>query len=136
MRLCTVLLYFLRTAVHVSDDTLIHHQEHIQTVITSSCTGQTVFATVHWRGGVGTSSVHRESFSIIVQQDATIYSSIIFSADSSTCFGWWMRVSSATRRVVCKKYNKTVNSRISLDNYWQWWNTFVTHTLDIYILKF
>ena len=27
------------------------------------------------------------SLSIIVQQDATIYSFIIFSADSSTCFG-------------------------------------------------
>ena len=33
-------------------------------------------------------SVRRESTSIIVQQDSTIYSFIIFSADSSTCFGW------------------------------------------------
>ena len=33
-----VLLYFLQTALHVSDDTLIHHQEHIQTVITTSGT--------------------------------------------------------------------------------------------------
>ena len=32
-------------------------------------------------------SVHRESTSITVQQDATLYSFIIFSADSSTCFG-------------------------------------------------
>ena len=32
-------------------------------------------------------SVHHESLSIIVQQVATIYSFIIFSADSSTCFG-------------------------------------------------
>ena len=63
MRLYTVLLYFCETAVHVSDDTLIHHQEHTQTVITSgtalihhqehtqtvittSGTGRTVFATV------------------------------------------------------------------------------------------
>ena len=46
MRLHTVLLYFLRTAPHVSDDTLIHHQEHIQRVITTSGTGRTVFATV------------------------------------------------------------------------------------------
>ena len=37
---------FLQTAVHVSDDTLIHHQEHTQTVITTSGTGRTVFATV------------------------------------------------------------------------------------------
>ena len=42
MRLYTVLLYFLQTALHVSDDNLIHHQEHIQTVITKSGTGQTV----------------------------------------------------------------------------------------------
>ena len=32
-------------------------------------------------------SVHRESLSIIIQQSATIYSLIIFPADSSTCFG-------------------------------------------------
>jgi len=32
-------------------------------------------------------SMHHESLSIIVQQDATIYSFIIFSADSCTCFG-------------------------------------------------
>ena len=32
-------------------------------------------------------SVHRESMSIIVQQDATIYSFYYISADSSTCFG-------------------------------------------------
>ena len=30
---------FLQTALHVSDDTLIHHQEHTQTVITTSGTG-------------------------------------------------------------------------------------------------
>ena len=46
MRLYTVLLYFLQTAPHVSDDTLIRHQEHIQTVITTSGAGRTVFATV------------------------------------------------------------------------------------------
>ena len=38
-------IIFLQTALHVPDDTLIHHQEHIQTVITSG-TGRTVFATV------------------------------------------------------------------------------------------
>ena len=41
MRLYTVLLYFLQTALHVSDDTLIHHQEHTQTVITTSGTDRT-----------------------------------------------------------------------------------------------
>jgi len=45
MRLYTVLLYFLQTALHVLDDTLINHQEHIQIVITTSGTGRTDFAT-------------------------------------------------------------------------------------------
>ena len=40
-------IIFLQTAVNVSDDTLNHHQEqHTQTVITTSGTGRTVFATV------------------------------------------------------------------------------------------
>ena len=50
MRLYTVLLYFLQTALHASDDTLTHHQEHIQTLITTSGTGRTVFATFRCRG--------------------------------------------------------------------------------------
>jgi len=54
MQLYIALLNFLQTALCVSVDTVIHHQEHIQTVITISGTGQTVFATVRWRGGVGT----------------------------------------------------------------------------------
>ena len=37
-------IIFLQTALHVLDDTLIHHQEHMQTVITTSGTGRTVFA--------------------------------------------------------------------------------------------
>jgi len=53
MRLYTVFIIFLQTALHVSDDSLIHHQQHTQTVITTSGTGRTVFATVCWRGGVG-----------------------------------------------------------------------------------
>ena len=39
-------IIFLQTALYVLDDTLIHHQEHPQTVITTSGTGRTVFATV------------------------------------------------------------------------------------------
>ena len=39
-------IIFLQTALHVSGDILIHHQEHTQTVITTSGTGRTVFATV------------------------------------------------------------------------------------------
>ena len=36
------------------------------------------------------------------------------------CSWWWVRVSSETCRAVCRKYNKTVYSRILLDNYWHW----------------
>jgi len=39
-------------------------------------------------------SMYRESVSIIVQQDVTIYSFITFSADSSTCFVWYPHTSS------------------------------------------
>ena len=38
---------FRQTALHVSDDTLVHHQERTQTVITTSGTGRTFFAAVH-----------------------------------------------------------------------------------------
>ena len=76
---------------------------------------------------------------ITVQQYANTYSFIIFSADGSTCFGWYphpssgghsncnyniwhwsKRVSSETCRAVCRKYNKTVYRCILLDNYWDW----------------
>ena len=39
------------------------------------------------------------------------------------CSWWWMKVSSETCRAVCRKYNKTVYSRILLDNYWHWFTT-------------
>ena len=39
-------------------------------------------------------SVHRESLSLTVQHDATIYSFITFSADSSTCFALYPHPSS------------------------------------------
>jgi len=39
-------IIFLQTALHVSDNTLIHHQEHTQTVITASITVRTVFTTI------------------------------------------------------------------------------------------
>ena len=114
MRLIYSCTIFLQTALRVSDDTLIHHREHTETVITTSGTDRIVFATVRWRE-VETvwscfrlycqpksnlsyfyvhGSLHRESLSIIVQQNATIYSCIIFSADSSTCFGWYPHPSS------------------------------------------
>ena len=40
------IIFFLQTGLHVSDDTPIHRQEHTQTVITTSGTGRTAFATV------------------------------------------------------------------------------------------
>ena len=33
-------IIFMQTALHISDDTLIHHQEHTQTTITTSGTGR------------------------------------------------------------------------------------------------
>ena len=51
---------FLQAVLHVSDDILIHQQEHTQTIITTSGTVRTVFATVRLRGGVGTTTtLHR-----------------------------------------------------------------------------
>jgi len=41
----TLFIMLLQPVLHVSDDTLIHHQEHTQTVITTSGTARTVFAT-------------------------------------------------------------------------------------------
>ena len=115
MRLHTVLLYFLQTTLHVSDDTLIHHQEHIQTVITSG-TARTVFATIRWCGGVRTVLTpprqQMEANTVWAVPDVVITVWI--------CSWWWMRVSSKTCRAVCRKYNKTVYSHILLDNYWQW----------------
>ena len=114
MRLYTVLLYFLQTTLHVSDDTLIHHQERTQNVITTSGTGRTVFATVRWRGGVVPTPPRQRAVTDTVRPVPDVV--ITFWVRS----WWWLRVSSETCRVVCRKYNKTVYSRILLDNYWHW----------------
>ena len=107
-------IIFLQTALHVSGDTLIHHQEHIQTVITTSGTGRTVFATVRWRGGVVPNPSRQRMIANTVRAvpDAVI--------TAYMCSWWWMRVSSKTCRAVCRKYNKTVYSPILLDYYWHW----------------
>ena len=112
MRLYTVLLYFLQTALHVSDDTLIHHQEHTQTVITTSGIGRTVFATVRWRGGDGKTHPRQRTVAKTVRPVPDVVITLWM------CFWWWMRVSFETCRAVCRKYNKTVYSRMLLDNYW------------------
>ena len=109
-------IIFLQTALHVSDDTLIHQQEHIEIVITSG-TGQTVFATVRWRGGVRTGRVPTPP------QQRTVANTVQRVPDVITvwvCSWWWMRVSYETCRVVCRNIIKAVYSRILLDSYWQW----------------
>ena len=104
MRLYRVLLYFLQTALHVSDNTLIHHQEHIQTLIASGI-GPTVFATVFWRGVVGTT----------VPTDSSDYSTSAYGSkygsNSARYFNYSLNVrlmmdegSSETCRTVCRKY--------------------------------
>ena len=105
MRLYTVLLYFLQTALHVSDDTFIHHQERIQTVITISGTCRTVFATV--RSDSSTSA------------DGSKYGS-----SSARCCNYSLSVLLMMDEGIIRnmqrclqKYNKTVYSRISLDSY-------------------
>jgi len=42
-------IIFLQTALHVSDETLVHHQEHTQNVITTSDIVRNVFGTVRCR---------------------------------------------------------------------------------------
>ena len=95
--LCSFII-FLQTALHVSDDTVVHHQEH--TVITTSGTGRTVFATVCWRGGVVPSPPRQRTKANTVRPvpDVVITGCI--------CSWWWMRLSSKTCRAVCRKYNK------------------------------
>jgi len=119
MRLYTILLYFCKTALHVSGDTLIHHQEHTQTVIRASGTGRTVFATVRWCGGVRVLTPPRQQMVANTVQpvpDAVITLWV--------CSWWWMRVSPETCRAVLEKYNKAVYSLILMDNYW---HRFTTH---------
>ena len=85
-------IIFLQTAVCVSDDTLIHHQEHPQTVIT---TGWTVFATVRFRGGVPTPPRQRTVANTVRPVPHVVITVWM-------CSWWWMTVSSETRRAVCR----------------------------------
>jgi uncharacterized membrane protein YidH (DUF202 family) len=63
---------FLQTALHISEDNLIHHREHTQTAIITSGTGQTVFATVRWRGGVRTPRQRKVANSVRTVPDVAI----------------------------------------------------------------
>ena len=89
-------IIFLQTAVHISDDTLIHHQEHTQTVITTSGTCWTVFATALWRGGVGTPTPRQRMVANTVWPMPDVVITVW------VCSWWWMRVSSETCRAVCR----------------------------------
>ena len=60
MQVYALLLYFLQTTLYVLDDTFIHHQERIKTVITTSGTGRTVFATDRCHVGVGIPTLPRQ----------------------------------------------------------------------------
>ena len=106
-------IIFLQTALHVSDDVFIHHQERTQNVITTSGTGRTVFAAVRWLGGVGTTPPRQRTAANTVRPVPDV---ITFWVSS----WWWMRVSSETCRAVCRNIIKTVYSPILLDNYWHW----------------
>ena len=66
MRLYTVLLYFLQTALHVSEDNLTHHQEHIQTVITTSGVGTSSDSSTSADGSKYGSTSARCSYSLRV----------------------------------------------------------------------
>ena len=76
MRLYTAFIIFLQTALHVSDDTLIQRQEHIQTVVTTSGTGRTVFATVRCRAAGSTT----QNKAVITNNSTTIG---LFTTDTS-----------------------------------------------------
>ena len=129
MRLYTVLLYFLQTAVHVSDDTLIHHQERIQTVITTSGTGRTVFATIRWREWVETPTSPRQR---MVANMVRAVPDVLITV--WMCSWWWMKVSSEICTAICRKYNKTLYSRILLDNYWQWFTMHGPMNIKFYLV--
>jgi hypothetical protein len=93
-------IIFLQTALHISDDILIHHQEHIQTVITSSDTVRTIFATVRCRAGVVPTPPRQRTVANTVRPvpDAVITVWV--------CSWWWMRISSKTCRAVCRNIIK------------------------------
>ena len=94
-------IIFLQRYLHISDDTLIHHQEHNQTIITSG-TGRTVFATVRWRGGVGT--VPNPPRQRTVASTVRPVPDVVITV--WVCSWWWMRVFSETCRAVCKNIIK------------------------------
>ena len=118
MRLYTVLLYFcrqlymfrmitssiIRSALNCNY--ICHWSNHI-----------TVFATVRGRGEVRTAVPTPPRQRTVANTVWPVPDAVI---TVWMCSWWWMRVSSETRRAVCRKYNKIVYIRILLDNYWHW----------------
>ena len=104
-------IIFMQTALHVSDDTLIHHQETLKTVIISG-NGRTVFANVRWPGGVPTTPRQRTVANTVrpVPDVVITVLSVLLMMDDII-----------RNMLSClQKYNKTVYSHISLESYWHW----------------
>ena len=117
MRLYTVSLYFCRQLYmfRMIPSSIIRSK--LKTIITTSGTARTVFATVRWRGGVA-NAVPTPPLQRTVADTVRPVPDVVITI--WMCSWWWMRVSSETCKSCLQKYNKTVYSRISLDNYWQW----------------
>ena len=96
-------IIFLQTALRVSDDILIHHQEHTQTVITTSGTGRTLFSTVRWHGGVGTTIPTPPPQRMIANTVLPVPDVVI---TVWVCSWWCMRISTETRRAVYRNVVK------------------------------
>ena len=93
-------IIFLQTALHVSDDTFTHHQEHTQTVITTCGTGRTVFATVRWRGGVTMTPPRQQMVANMVWLVPDVVITVW------VCSWWWIRVPTKKCRAVCRNIIK------------------------------
>ena len=107
-------IIFLQTALHISGDIFTHHREHTPTVITPSGTGRTELATFRCHGGIVPTHPRQRTVANTVRPvpDAV--------TTAYLCSWWWVKVSPEICRAVSQKYNKTVYSRILLDNYWHY----------------
>ena len=99
---------FLQTALHVSGDTFTHHQEHIQTVITTSGIGRTVFATVLCRGGVVTFLPTPRQRKVA----STVWPVPDVVITVWMCSWWWVKVSPETCRAVCRNIINCISSHL------------------------
>ena len=89
-------IIFLQTALHVSVDTLIHHQEYTQTVITSSGTGRTV----RWRRGVVPTPPRQRTVANKVRPLPDVVITVW------VCSWWWVEIPPEICRRDLQKYNK------------------------------